>query len=214
MTARTTYRAIAWPLAIAASFCGIFALLPLQPAEDAPQPVEPERQPSRYGIPDGTTWYLVVICHPARRELHRWFESEPQLAAMAAKTRYQALTTASRTYRDTWYRGIRAPAVMLIDAAGGSVYKATAGNVPDSAPALAAAINQAIYHYHQHQLLGRPCPGPDCPIDEPGPDHEPPQIDRGPLVPDTKQATQFPPLAAIGAIVLAIAAAAFYRFSN
>lgn len=130
---------------------------------------------------DGQAWHTSVFTHqrPTRQETRilDWFETDPQLQRLKQQTHFHHLTPASSIYPR--FESLTAgglPVVVLQDAAGAVVYKASGERVPTTPWPLVRGIIDCVRAHCPHCPRPKPKPEP-----QPEPDDEP---DEKPLIPD------------------------------
>jgi len=142
---------------------------------------------------DGAAWHTSVFTHdpPAANEqrMLAWFASDPQLAKLKQQTHFHHYTPRSSVY--TRFANVTAaglPAIVLQDAAGRVVYKASGGSAPSAPWPLVKGIIECVRAHCPHCPRPKPQPAPDP---EPTPDLTP-----GPpnLIPDVVGPNQNTPL--------------------
>ncbi|HQU45889.1 MAG TPA: hypothetical protein PK867_23945 [Pirellulales bacterium] len=132
---------------------------------------------------DANAWYTSVFTHeqPSRRErqILDWFESDPQLQRLKKQTHFNHYTPASSIYsRYANLTGGGLPVVVLQDALGNVVYKASGEQLPPAPWPLVRGMIDCIRAHCPH--CPRPKPKP-TPKPEPEPDDVP---DDKPVIPD------------------------------
>jgi len=166
---------------------------------------------------DGQAWYATIVTTPAwksqqrERQLVAWFGSNPALVSLRVQTHFNHYTTNDALFRARLSRAVSAtPAVILQDASGKVVYKATGTNVPATDAELAVGIQKAITDCCPFRP--RP-PKPTPPDVTPPPDDKPVIPDVGPVTPDAPPADYTFALATIAAVVAGLVAA-FVQFKQ
>ncbi|HUY88906.1 MAG TPA: hypothetical protein VMV10_09245 [Pirellulales bacterium] len=132
---------------------------------------------------DGAAWHTSVFTHEAptaeEQRMLGWFASDPQLARLKQQTHFHHYTPQSSVY--SRFENVTAaglPAIVLQDASGQVIYKASGAATPNAPWPLVKGVIECIRAHCPH--CPRPKPQPSPPP-EPAPDVTP-----GPpvLIPD------------------------------
>lgn len=125
---------------------------------------------------DGAAWHTSVFTHEpptaAEQRLLSWFASDPQLARLKQQTHFHHYTPQSSVY--SRYENLTAaglPSIVLQDAGGRVVYKASGAAAPDAPWPLVRGVIECIRAHCPH--CPRPKPQPSPPQPEPTPDVTP-----------------------------------------
>ncbi|HEV7223591.1 MAG TPA: hypothetical protein VGN42_12870 [Pirellulales bacterium] len=140
---------------------------------------------------DGAAWHTSVFTHdppaPDEQRMLAWFASDPQLLRLKQQTHFHHYTPRSSVYaRFANVTAAGLPAIVLQDATGQVVYKASGDNAPSAPWPLVKGIIECVRAHCPHCPRPKPQPAP-----EPTPDPTP-----GPpnLVPDVVGPNQNTPL--------------------
>jgi hypothetical protein len=130
---------------------------------------------------DAHAWHTSVFTHkrPTNREkqLLEWFDNDPQLHRLKLQTHFHHLTPDSSIYpRFEILTAGGLPVVVLQDAAGTVVYKASGEAVPATPWPLVRGIIDCVRAHCPHCPRPKPKPEP-----QPDPDDQP---DEKPVIPD------------------------------
>lgn len=130
---------------------------------------------------DAHAWYTSVFTHqrPSQHEkqLLDWFDNDPQLHRLKQQTHFHHLTPGSSIF--SRYDNLTAgglPVVVLQDAAGTVIFKASGERVPTTPWPLVRGIIDCVRAHCPHCPRPKPKPEP-----QPAPDDEP---DEKPVIPD------------------------------
>src|SRR5487761_96108 len=130
---------------------------------------------------DAHAWHTSLFTHdqpsPREKRLVGWFESEPQLRRLKEQTHFHHYTPASAVF--SRYANLTAgglPVVVLQDASGNVVFKASGDHVPPAPWPLVRGVIDCVRAHCPHCPRPKPKPEP-----RPEPDDVP---DEKPVIPD------------------------------
>lgn len=133
---------------------------------------------------DQGAWFTSIFTSdawktmPAERRVVDWFARDPDLSRLKAQTHFHHYTPANSLYdRYTGLTATGIPAVVVQDAAGQVVFKASGSNLPEEPGRLVRAIRDAV-RARCPELGPCPKPTPPSPV-APDPDGKPSVPDIG-----------------------------------